>query len=47
MEASYAKFRRAYRTVLEMVLDRGYRLPTDDIDALVEQVTFSRYQALR
>ena len=47
MEASYQKFKRVYTTVLEMVTDRGYCLPTDDITALTDQITKARFQALR
>jgi len=47
MDPSYKRFKRAYTTVLEMVKDRGYRLPSDDITSLTDRLTLARYQALR
>jgi RNA polymerase Rpb5, N-terminal domain len=46
-DLEYKIFTRAYRTVLEMVRDRGYRLPTEDVDSLVEKITLEKFMSLR
>jgi hypothetical protein len=46
MVDDFKRFSRAYRTVLEMIQDRGYKITPEDAATLAERLTFVRFQSL-